>query len=324
MRTPYVEQTAPDEPLIKRFLAHHITERGASLGTRIAYERELKRLNVWAHKRQQRIATLTHNDLTLWLRSLSRDSRLMPSTVHRAVVAARAFYQFLILDGFNTIDPTDQLNPPKVVGKLPDHLSAGEIERLFDVPDTTTPDGLCERAILELFYAAGVRVSELVGLCIGDVDLDRRRAKVHGKGAKERIVPFGTHSAKWLEAYLRASHRVSQPKRSPLFLKPGKSVRPITAAWVWALVKRCAAEAGLRHISPHVLRHTFATHLLERGAATRSIQTLLGHSSIETTEIYTHVTNTRLKHVYNKHHPRARQAGVGSDPQPASEVEPKV
>ena len=298
----------PQRDLIREYLAHLEVERGLSPNSRESYRRDLRRLREWADAQGKPVAALERSDLSGWMRELSH-AGLSPSSIARMVSAATGFYRFLQRDGHIRINPTENLAAPRRAQKLPRHLTEEEIERFLAVPNTAQPEGVRDRAILELLYATGVRVSELAGLQLDQVDLEQGLLRCRGKGSKERLVPVGKSALRWLERYLRLWQRPGiTGKRQPLFLTNRRE--PVTRAWVWSLVTDCARRAGLRDVSPHTLRHTFATHLLEHGADTRSVQTLLGHSDLATTQIYTHITNLRLRASYERHHPRAR-GGIG-------------
>ena len=297
----------PQRDLIREYLAHLEVERGLSPNSRESYRRDLRHLREWADVQAKPVAGLERSDLSGWMRELSHKG-LAPSSIARMVSAASGFYRFLQRDGHIRINPTEDITAPRRAQKLPRHLSEEEVERFLDAPNTAQPEGIRDRAVLELLYATGVRVSELASLQLEQVDLEQGLLRCRGKGSKERLVPVGKSALRWLERYLKIWPRTSAAgKRQPLFLT--NRGEQITREWVWSLVKECARRAGLRDVSPHTLRHTFATHLLEHGADTRSVQTLLGHSDLATTQIYTHITNLRLRASYERHHPRA-QAGA--------------
>lgn len=304
---------APD-PLIKQFILYKTTERYVSQRTTINYEHELNRLDAWAARRGKKLVALERSDISDWIQYLAKIECLKPTTISIALSAARGFYRFLALDGHITKIPTDQIKTPQGEYKLPTHLNETEVERLLSMPDTSHLDGIRDRAVLELLYAAGIRVNELVKLTIGSTNLDAAHLTVHGKGSRQRIVPIGKHAVHWVNAYLQQSKRLLQPKTAPLFKK--KNGKPITTAWVRTLVKRYSQAAGVAKATPHTIRHTFATHLLDHGADTRSIQKLLGHADLSTTQIYTHVSSTRLQQSYDQHHPRAR--ATQKSPQPSA------
>ncbi len=285
---------------LQAFLDTLAVERGLSSHTVAAYGRDLRhhfRFLVGAGLAAPRSVEEVH--LILYLGSLRR-AGLAPATVMRRLSAVRAFYRYLVREDLLTTDPTANLPTTRLLRQLPSVLAVEEVERLLSQPKTATPRGLRDRAMLELLYATGLRVSELVGLSRGDLNLDLGLVRCLGKGGKERIVPVGQPARRAVQAYL-ASRRDAAPA---LFL--GNKGRPLTRVAFWRIISRYARQAGIRGaVSPHTLRHSFATHLLEGGADLRAIQELLGHSSIATTQIYTHITVDHLREVYRAYHPRA-------------------
>jgi integrase/recombinase XerD len=228
---------------------------------------------------------------------------LSPASVSRAVSAARGLFRFLMLDGHIQTHPAEDLNTPQKMAHLPRFLTEDEMEKLLAAPDTGSAEGLRDRAMLELLYAAGLRVSELVSLKLADLNLDAGLVVCHGKGSKERRVPIGKSATHWLQQYMGVRARVAKGSRVQLFLNSLGA--PLNRHFIWAMIKRYSERAGLRDVSPHTLRHSFATHLLQRGADSRSVQALLGHSDISTTQIYTHITDRHMRSTYDRHHPRA-------------------
>ncbi len=292
--------------LVKEFLTYIQVEKGLARHTVQSYDRDLKRLSASANRIGKPVQELTRPDLRNWIAELSREG-LSPASVARAVSAARGFFRFLMVDGHVRSHPTEDLDTPQKFARLPVFLTEEEVNLLFAAPDISTEDGIRDRAMLETIYAAGLRVSELVSLKQSDVDVLTGLVVCHGKGSKERCVPIGKSAIHWLQQYagVRAAYgRTASPQ---LFVNRCK---PITRQAVWAMIKRYAAQAGLGPISPHTLRHSFATHLLQNGADSRSVQALLGHSDISTTQIYTHITDRHLRSSYDRHHPRARISAV--------------
>jgi integrase/recombinase XerD len=227
------------------------------------------------------------------------------------VSAARGFFKFLMLDGHITHNPAEDLDTPQRFNYLPKFLSEDEINNLLSAPDVSTEEGIRDRAILETMYASGLRVSELVGLKQTDVDLLAGLLVCHGKGSKERRVPLGKSAIHWLQQYSAVKAGYGKPSSPNVFLHRGK---PFTRQLAWSMIKRRAEQAGIKNVSPHTLRHSFATHLLQHGADSRSVQALLGHSDISTTQIYTHITDGHLRSAYNRYHPRAKlTAGESKD-----------
>jgi integrase/recombinase XerD len=228
-----------------------------------------------------------------------------PRTTSRLVSSLKRFYQFALREGLRADDPAAELESPKLPRSLPKSLSEAEVEALLEAPDVATAPGLRDRAMLETIYASGLRVSELVGLKVAQVSLDMAVVRVLGKGAKERLAPLGEEAVAWIDRYRREARGplLGERKSSALFVTARGGA--MTRQGFWALVKRHAASAGIgRAISPHTLRHAFATHLINHGADLRVVQLLLGHSDISTTQIYTHVARERLKALHRKHHPR--------------------
>jgi integrase/recombinase XerD len=243
--------------------------------------------------------------LRKWIASLSRDG-LAPTSVARAVSAVRGYYKFLMLDGHIKAHPAEDLDTPQRFSYLPKFLTEEEINRLFAAPDISTVEGIRDRAVLEVMYGTGLRVSEMVNLKQADVDLLAGMVVCHGKGSKERRVPLGKSAIHWLQQYAAAKAEYGKQTLPHVFLHRGK---PLTRHLAWSMIKRHAERAGMKNVSPHTLRHSFATHLLQHGADSRSVQALLGHSDISTTQIYTHITDVHLRSAYDRHHPRARKTG---------------
>jgi len=293
-----------ERDLIKEFLTYIQVEKGLARNTLESYARDLARLEHYADKSAKPVHELTRQDLRKWIAELSREG-LAPSSIARAVSAVRSFFRFLMLDGHIKRHPTDDLDTPQRFAYLPQFLNEDEINLLLAAPDISTEPGIRDRTLLELMYAAGLRVSETVLLKQADVDVHAGLVICHGKGNKERRVPIGKSAIHWLRQYslIRASY--GKPISPYLFTNRGK---PMTRQFVWAMIKSYAVKSGIKHISPHTLRHSFATHLLQRGADSRSVQALLGHSDISTTQIYTHITDRHLRSAYDKHHPRAHVA----------------
>lgn len=290
--------------LIKEYVTYLQVEKGLARHTLESYGRDLGRLDVLATKLRKPVSELTRPDLRKWIAELSREG-LAPSSVARAVSAARGFFRFLMLDGHIKHHPAEDLDTPQKFSYLPRFLTVEEIDRLLAAPDISSDEGVRDRTMLELMYAAGLRVSELVGLKQAQVDMLGGVVNCHGKGSKERRVPVGKSAIHWLQRYASVKAAYGQSPFPNLFLHRGK---PLTRQNAWSIIKRHADSAGLIDVSPHTLRHSFATHLLQHGADSRSVQALLGHSDISTTQIYTHMTDKHLRAAYDNHHPRARAA----------------
>jgi len=295
----------PREPFLREYLDHLRAERGLSENTMKAYGHDLDRLAEFGRARGRRLLQLDQADLAAFIRSLSA-AGLVARSVARAVNAARGLFRFALRENRIDVDPMENLKPPRAFAPLPRYLSAGQVEALLEAPDPRQPIGVRDRAILEVLYATGLRASELVALRIGDVDLQVGIVTTLGKGRKERLVPLGSEARRSVERFLSEVRPGLVRSRSPdrLFL----SVRgdALSRSGLWGIVRRHALRVGVEEVlTPHVLRHSFATHLLERGADLRSLQAMLGHADISTTQIYTHVTRERLRQIYEQYHPRA-------------------
>jgi len=286
----------------KEFLTYLQVEKGLARHSLDSYRRDLDRLQTWSNKNGKQVADLTRADLRKWIASLSRDG-LAPTSIARAVSATRGFFKFLMLDGHIKSHPAEDLDTPQRFAYLPKFLTEDEINRLFTAPDISTEEGIRDRAVLEIMYATGLRVSELVNLKETDVDLLAGLVRCHGKGNKERRVPLGKSAIHWLQQYAAVKAGYGKQSSPNVFLHRG---RPFTRQLAWSMIKRHAENVGIKNVSPHTLRHSFATHLLQHGADSRSVQALLGHSDISTTQIYTHITDMHLRAAYDRHHPRAR------------------
>ena len=288
----------------ERFLSYLRVERGLSSNTLIAYRNDLGKLLHFARTRETDALSLGSSDLAIFVQRLHMDG-LGPKSIARILVVVRGFYRFLIQDGHLKLDPSIDLEAPKSWQSLPRFLASHEVERLLSCPDPCTEVGLRDKAMLEVLYATGLRVSELVGLLPANLNLDLGFLKVRGKGQKERVVPLGETAVDWTRKYLAVRARAANRGKSSSALFLTDKLEPLTRQAFWRNVVSYGEQAGIGHITPHLLRHSFATHLLENGADLRSVQMMLGHSDISTTQIYTHITNERLREIYKKFHPRA-------------------
>lgn len=281
-------------------------ERGLSPHTIEGYRRDIEKLERFAHKKETRLTSLGASQIREFLRGLHREGLSLRS-IARATSAIRGLYRFGAAEGLVSVDPTEQIDSARAARALPRYLSLDEVEELLKAPDIGTPEGLRDRAMLELLYASGLRVSELVNLRIGDFHFDVGYLVCRGKGRKERVVPYGRSAKRWLGRYLAVARpELIKQANDGFFLS--RRGRPMTRQRFFQLLRGYGKRAGIkRALSPHVVRHSFATHLLERGADLRSLQLMLGHSNIGTTQIYTHVSRERLRKIYDQHHPRARR-----------------
>jgi integrase/recombinase XerD len=291
-----------DRDFVKEFLTYLQVEKGLARHSLESYRRDLDRLQTWANKHGKQISELARADLRKWIASLSREG-LAPASIARAVSATRGFFKFLMLDGHIKTHPAEDLDTPQRFSYLPKFLTEDEINHLLAAPDVSTEEGIRDRAVLEIMYATGLRVSELVGLKQNDIDLLAGLVVCRGKGNKERRVPLGKSAIHWLQQYAAVKEGYGKSSSPNVFLHRG---RPFTRQIAWSMIKRHAEKVGIKNVSPHTLRHSFATHLLQHGADSRSVQALLGHSDISTTQIYTHITDVHLRSAYDRHHPRAR------------------
>lgn len=288
-------------PLTTRFLRYLTVEKGLTTNTTTNYANDLARLTNFAYHSHTPIEHLQPHDLRQFIAQLSQ-AGLSRSTIRRIASTVRGFYAFLALDDYINTPPTDDLNTPAPPCYLPRYLNQAEIQLLFAAPALANTEGIRDRAILELMYASGLRVSELIALHHKDIDLCNGLLTCFGKGNKERLVPFGRSAATAIERYVATKPVRFTNSTSHLFLNQHN---PLTRQFLWTLITRYAADAGIDHVSPHTLRHTFATHLLQHGAELKHVQALLGHTDISTTAIYTHLNDIYLRRSYNRHHPRA-------------------
>lgn len=299
------EQLAQDEQLIEQFLDALWTEHGLSQHTLNAYQTDLKGLAKWsAGGHAEQLIKLDKINLQSYL-AHRLELGIKARSTARMLSTLRRFYQYLIRENQISIDPSALLESPKLGRPLPKTMSEREVEALLEAPDIDDPLGLRDRAMLELIYATGLRVSELVGLEIYGANLQHGVVRVTGKGNKERLVPMGEEALSWIVAYLKNSRAdlLGTSISDKLFVT--RRGGGMTRQTFWYMVKRYAQLAGVPGtLSPHVLRHAFATHLLNHGADLRVVQMLLGHSDLSTTQIYTHVAKERLKDLHAQHHPR--------------------
>jgi integrase/recombinase XerD len=290
--------------LLPDYLAVLAVERGLAANSVAAYRRDLESFGRWLFERDLAAERCERADLRRYLTDL-RGRGTSARSAARALAALRGFFRHQLERGHAAQDPTLELESPKLMRSLPHFLSGDEVEALLAAPDVTRRLGLRDRAMVETMYATGVRVSELVSLTLGQLRLDPGYVRVWGKGGKERIVPVGSEARAWLARYLEeARPSLDTRHKDPLFLTARGGA--MTRQAFWHLIRRHGRRAGITtHLSPHVLRHSFATHLLEHGADLRAVQAMLGHADISTTEIYTHVTRERLRALYDSKHPRA-------------------
>ena len=291
--------------VLREFLAALQTERGASPHTLAAYRRDLAGFTAFLSRRGRVVGAARLGDLSEYLAELRRRG-LGARSAARHLSAVRGFYRFLLAAGEIRRDPTEHLESPRPPRRLPRTLSIEDAAALVESPDLSAPEGLRDRAMLELLYASGLRASECLALRLEDLNIAAGYVMATGKGNRQRLVPVGAQALKWVERYALTSR--------PAFVKRGDSGalfvnrygRPMSRQALWMAIKRAGRRAGVRStVSPHTLRHSFASHLLERGADLRSVQAMLGHADIATTQIYTHLPSSAVRAMYRKFHPRA-------------------
>ncbi|MFD2392245.1 site-specific tyrosine recombinase XerD [Enterococcus gallinarum] len=287
---------------------HYLTiERGLSQNTRKSYERDLEQYLTFLTEQHIKDWQAVDRVLILSFLQQLQQSGKSSATIIRMVSSLRRFHQFLRQERFTDHDPMQHIDSPKKQQKLPDTLSLSEVERLIETPDTKEVLGIRDRAILEVMYATGLRVSELIGLQLKDLHLSMGLLQTTGKGDKERIVPLGDLAIQWIETYLEEARPFltrKHPEESHLFVN--NHGKQLSRQGIWKNLKALVRKAGItKNVTPHTLRHSFATHLLENGADLRTVQELLGHVDISTTQIYTHITKKRMTEVYKQHFPRA-------------------
>lgn len=293
-----------DITLVERFLDALWLERGLSENTLSAYRSDLLGLSQWLQQQRTDLLGASRADLLGYLQRRVEDGA-RPRSSARLLSSTRRFYRYLVRERLLSEDPSARIDAPKLGRSLPKSLTEEEVEALLAAPDTSNPLGMRDRAMLEVLYASGLRVSELVGLDSPQVNMQQGLVRVLGKGNKERLVPLGEEALGWLERYLREARGLLLGAVQSDVLFPSRRGSGMTRQAFWQLIKRYAVLAGIsKHLSPHTLRHAFATHLLNHGADLRVVQLLLGHSTLSTTQIYTHVARERLKNLHAQHHPR--------------------
>jgi len=288
---------------VREYLSYCRVEKGLAANSIESYEHDVTRLSDWSAKNKLDLLNLSRQDLREWLIDLGAE-KLSESSRRRIISSVRGFYKFLMFDGHVKKNPADDLVSPQKSFYLPRFLNNTEIEMLLASPDVSTETGLRDRAILELMYACGLRVSEVVGLKLSNIDIDAGILTTTGKGNKTRRVPVGSSAVEWVKSYLVLRRKHENIEIDNLFISPdGKA---LNRQLIHAFIKNYSEKCGLEGVSPHTLRHSFATHLVQNNADIRSVQQMLGHADISTTQIYTHITSTQLKKNYERFHPRSR------------------
>ena len=294
------------DDLLDSFLSYLVVEKGLSENTLESYGRDLKKFLLFIKSRGITSAReVKYGDILDFL-TRSREEGLTATTIVRSMVSVKQFFKYLLSEKVLSEDPTAHIKTPKMKKAIPGVISLDDVESILGAPDESTPEGLRDAAMLEILYATGIRVSELIGLKLNDVNFELGFVVVYGKGSKERVVPIGDKAREKLLSYLRDSRPALLKARESKALFATRRGAGMTRQGFWKIIKAQALRAGVtKKISPHTLRHSFATHLLERGADLRTIQVMLGHSDISTTQIYTHVESERLKEIHKKYHPRS-------------------
>ena len=290
---------------VDAYLDYARVEKGLAANSISNYQRDLNQFGKFLSGRGKSLAGANRDEVRAFLASLYARG-LSAQSVARHLISVRSFFRFLIKEDRVQSDPTTDVDSPKLEQRLPRYLSAGEVETLLGQPDISTPRGLRDRAMLEVLYATGMRVSELVNLRCSDFESSLGVVRCLGKGSKERLIPVGKSALRAVEAYWQGGRPAMCKNGQKPFLFLNPRGKPLTRVGFWKILAAYGRQAGFSiPLTPHLVRHSFATHLLERGADLRSIQLMLGHSDISTTQIYTHVLKQRLKQVYQSHHPRA-------------------
>jgi len=296
--------TDPTDPLIARFLDAVWMERGLSSNTLAAYRADLVALHRWLCERKLSLAQAGRAELMDFIAARVQ-AGARPRSTARQLSSFRRFFRYLVREGGVREDPTAQIAMPKIGRSLPRSLSEAEVESLLAAPAVADPLGYRDRTMLEVLYATGLRVSELVSLKLGQINMNQGVTRVLGKGNRERLIPLGEEAVRWLRAFINGARNDILLDRSTDYLFPTRRGDRMTRQAFWHIIKRYARKAGVdRELSPHTLRHAFATHLLNHGADLRVVQMLLGHSDLSTTQIYTHVARERMKELHSQHHPR--------------------
>lgn len=291
--------------LIDKYIGSLWLEKGLSQNTLDSYQRDLKALTKWLDESNRSLQSVRREDLLKYLAD-RMGSGIKARSTARALSCLRSFYRYLLREKVIKVDPTLRIDNPKLGRPLPDSLTESDVERLLAAPDLTTPIGIRDRAMLEVLYACGLRVTELVSLRLTDMNLRQGVLRVMGKGSKERLVPLGEEAISWLQRFIQESRdELLKKNLSEDVVFPSNQGKMMTRQTFWHRIKIHAQDAGIKKkLSPHTLRHAFATHLVNHGADLRVVQLLLGHSDLSTTQIYTHIAQQRMKELHAEHHPR--------------------
>ncbi len=294
------------DQLLDSFLSYLAIEKGLSKNTIESYGRDVRKLTLFLNQNKiSEVNDVKYDNILDFLSHLKKQ-QFSDTTTARTIVSIKQFFKYLLIEKILKEDPSSQIQTPKMKKAIPGVISLEDVEKILAAPDESTPEGIRDIAMLEVLYATGIRVSELIGLKLNEVNFEMGFVIVYGKGSKERIVPIGEQAQEKLKVYMQHSRLLLLKSREAKELFVTRRGKGMTRQGFWKLIKTYALKSGItKDISPHTLRHSFATHLLERGADLRTIQIMLGHSDISTTQIYTHVENERLKEIHKKYHPRS-------------------
>ena len=294
------------DQLLDSFLSYLAVEKGLSKNTLESYGRDVRKFVLYLDKNKiKTVQDITYGTILDFLSDFKKQGFSDTTTV-RNIVSIKQFFKYLLVEKIIKENPTSQIRTPRMKKSIPGVITLQEVERVLASPDESTPEGIRDTAMLEVLYATGIRASELIGLKLNDVNFEMGFVIVYGKGSKERIVPMGEKALEKLKPYMESSRPALLKTKESKALFVTRRGKGMTRQGFWKLIKTHAINSGIaKNISPHTLRHSFATHLLERGADLRSIQIMLGHSDISTTQIYTHVESERLKEIHKKYHPRS-------------------
>lgn len=305
------------ESILKIYVSYLAGEKGFSLNTIDAYEGDIKQFMAFLVSRHKQVDAASERDITDYLQFLTKP-QIASTTLARKISSLKSFFRFLIEEQVISEDPTAIIEPPHIVRKLPSVLEAEEIERILSQPDLDDPLGVRDRAALELLYACGLRISELLSLKIENIDFNEGFLICYGKGEKERVIPIGKYAMDYIMLYLSSARGVLDSGKAKGVLFLSKRGNRISRMGFWKRFKTYCMKAGIsKRVTPHTFRHSFATHLLEGGADLRVVQSLLGHNDISTTQIYTHITKDYLKRVIRDYHPRGKKSGHATVVHPA-------
>lgn len=291
--------------MLEEFLNYLLTEKGSSQNTVDSYELDIKKLLAFFKQRNVSVRHAKYSDIENFLKYLDKKKKMSQTSIARCISSIRGFYKFLVSEGKVQVSPLENLRTPKTIKKLPDVLAPEEIKKIIESANSSTPLGIRDRAMLELLYAAGLRISELLNLKISDVLLDEGFLRCIGKGNKTRLIPIGSYAKQEVSFYLKNARSILKKAKDTEVLFLNSRGGKLSRMGGWKIIEKYVRKAGIvKRVTPHTFRHSFATHLLEGGCDLKAVQEMLGHSSITTTEIYTHIDREKLKEAIRVYHPR--------------------